>query len=271
MYHPASPDAPEFIEIKNIGDKKVNLFDPKFRDNTWALTGVRYKFPKDITLKPGQYAVVSSVAPAVFRERYGLPESVRVFGPFEGALSNGGERVSLLRPDEPDTEAGETIVPMLEVDSVRYKDGPKWPQDADGDGASIQRVKDSVFGDEPKSWKSSGRAGGTPGDLPLDKYPASRESASSLESLPAVPTPGEVELVLSEPAAPVPMRRVHESGEMYVSTRPQVVNEDYEEQVEIIPRRGRSVIPIFAGVAVACLVLFVVMLSLIVLIFKKWK
>ena len=67
-----------------------------------------------------------------FRNEYSVPENVRIFGDvdgFEGALNNSGEEIVLLRPDKPDFVIGQGIVvPLIEVDAVKYDGGIHWPE-----------------------------------------------------------------------------------------------------------------------------------------------
>jgi hypothetical protein len=55
---------------------------------------------------------------------------------------------------------------MLEVDSVRYNDRDPWPEAADGEGVSMERIPAAEFSDDPESWKGSAQDGGTPGNVP---------------------------------------------------------------------------------------------------------
>ena len=165
MYHPADEDNdPEWVEIVNTTDKRVALFDPLHQENTWQLKGVKFTFPANVGLDPGETAVISNLKPSQFREMFpDFPSKAKLFGPFKGTLANGGERISLLWPDTPDDETGEVIVPMIEMDTIRYNDKDPWPSDADGTGMSLERDLNAPFGDDVKAWKSSKKEGGTPG------------------------------------------------------------------------------------------------------------
>ncbi len=172
MYHPDDNDEEEgeFIEIWNWGSKAAQLFDPANPANTWRLSGVKFTFPEEQTLKPNEVALITRLDPDTFRRRYKIEASIKVFGPLDetAKLSNKGERLRLLRPDLPDVdlETQETTVPMLEVDSVRYNDRDPWPEAADGEGVSMERIPASEFSDDPESWKGSAQNGGTPGKVP---------------------------------------------------------------------------------------------------------
>lgn len=174
MYHPAEGDdsetEEEFVEIWNRSKNPVPLFSPMHPENTWQMTGWRFTFPPKLTLQPNEVAVVTNADPKAFRVRHEIPDAVKVFqtDPEEEAvLSNKGEWIRLLRPDLPDTDAetGETVVPMLEVDAVRYRDDAPWPEAADGEGPSLERKRDASYTNDPASWKASDKDGGTPGSL----------------------------------------------------------------------------------------------------------
>ncbi len=165
-YHPgeADPDeTTEFVEIWNRTDSVVALYDPDHPENTWAMAGIKFQFPPGQTLAAGERALITRLEPNQFRKRFALSESVKVFGPHTAALSNGGERLTLLRPEAPIDDDGETEVPMVPVDSLRYNDKEPWPVEADGLGKSLERINPTSFTDEPKTWRASEAIGGTPG------------------------------------------------------------------------------------------------------------
>lgn len=149
-YHPIAAGN-EFVELLNISDSTVPLFDPDARTNTWKIGGIGYTFPTNITLGPSQSLLVVATNPASFRAIYGVPESVQVFGPFPGTLQHGGERLTLQAPDTPNL----TMVPYVIMEEIRYDNKAPWPPDADGSGASLQRRSALVFGDDPTNWAAA--------------------------------------------------------------------------------------------------------------------
>ncbi len=166
QYHPA-PGEVEFIELKNIADHPVPLFDLEFPTHTWRITGADFVFPPGVTMPPGGIVVVADSDPALFRKRFGIAPEVPVFGPFGGNLQDSGERLELQRPDKPDpvtNKLGQVsfFVPFIGVDRVRYNDKAPWPTHAAGSGPSIERKSAANHGDDPANWAdSNGRA--TPG------------------------------------------------------------------------------------------------------------
>lgn len=151
------PAQPEFIEIKNISSFTVPLFDPDMPQNTWSLDGVGYLFPEGISLAPNELLVIANVEPDQFKAIHPIPEGVQVLGPYPGNLRNNGENLRLRRPDSPDIdpETGESTVPYILVDEVRYDDTPPWPTQARETGSSLERINLSAFSNDPNHWRAS--------------------------------------------------------------------------------------------------------------------
>jgi len=155
MYHPAD-GGDEFIELFNYSDDDIPLFSTDEPQNTWAfIDGVDFQFPEGVIMPGGSFLLVVRMAPDEFRTKYNIPESVPIFGPYDGKLSNGGERIVLARQNS----EGAYIV----VDDVTYDDSAPWPPEPDGDGPSLERKAPDLDGNEPTNWKASLLDGGTPG------------------------------------------------------------------------------------------------------------
>ncbi len=103
--------------------------------------------------------------PAAFRERYAIPSSIRIYGPYTGNLSNSGERIRLRKPDGPNLVDGLWVVPYIDVDSVTYADRAPWPSQPDGYGPSLERISPTAYADDPINWRPSRHNGGTPGTV----------------------------------------------------------------------------------------------------------
>ncbi len=155
-YHPVMPqDA--FVELKNISATNVPLFHAAFPANTWKLEGVGFTFPTNLTVPPGGLVLVVISNVTGFRANHSVPVNVPIFTyDFLGSLQGSGERLSLTRPDAPDTNG----TPYIVVDSVRYNDKAPWPAAADGSGPSLQRKFSNQYGDDPINWQA---ATATPG------------------------------------------------------------------------------------------------------------
>ena len=103
--------------------------------------------------------LVVETEPEAFRAKYNVPAAVMIFGPYSGALDNGGETIELRAPDKMNTNG---VVPYVVMDAVRYNDKSPWPVAADGGGASLQRAPVSGYGNEPLHWLAAAPTPGTP-------------------------------------------------------------------------------------------------------------
>lgn len=138
-YHPASGlKEDEFIELHNTADEPVSLGGWSFSD------GVEFVFPAGSTIGGGGFLVIARDA-ARIRARYGLGEGL-VLGDYEGALSNGGERLAL------SDDRGR------EVDDLVYLDEYPWPSEADGGGHSLECVNPRLDNSTPRNWLPSANA-----------------------------------------------------------------------------------------------------------------
>jgi hypothetical protein len=143
MYHPEDTGDPindpnaEFIELKNIhGSTTINLNLVKFTD------GIDFTFP-NISLGPGAYVVVAKDLTEFASKYPGFPGTV--VGPYNGRVSNGGERIEL------QDAIGQTI------HNFSFKDG--WYHITDGNGFSLNIINPSD--PEPANWEYSEPIGNT--------------------------------------------------------------------------------------------------------------
>ncbi|MGK0189428.1 MAG: hypothetical protein ACI9R3_005245 [Verrucomicrobiales bacterium] len=165
-YHPTG-DLPEFIEVTNITATPFDIAQWKLRD------GVDYDFPAFSSASPQtsflhafERIVIASVDAATFRQAYGLPPTVPVFGPWEGTLNNAGERITLKNKNG---------VSMATVD---YNDRGLWPVAADGTGHSLVLKDVDEGNDNWRNWTISAAPGGSPG---LPEVTQAEESIRSPE------------------------------------------------------------------------------------------
>ena len=157
-----APAQLEYVELHNISDQAVPLFNPLEPQNTWRLRGgVKLDFPTNTALPPGGFLLLTGFDPAAepgvaarFREHYDVTGGVTIVGPVAGRLANDGESVRLLRPDNTQGLGQEDAgyVPYLPVETISYDNREPWPSDADGTGLSLQRKEAAKFGDEPDNW-----------------------------------------------------------------------------------------------------------------------
>ncbi|MBM3844734.1 MAG: hypothetical protein FJ405_00415 [Verrucomicrobia bacterium] len=155
-YHPAD-GKPEYLELHNPGSQTFLADDPAGGTNRWILEGIDFELPSGFELSPGGYAVLASVAPAAFRQAYGLAPSTQVLGPFPGTLQDSGERLQILRP----SRATSTTQINALVEGVRYNDRAPWPPAADGSGPSLQRRSFLIPGVDFANWVAAQPTPGT--------------------------------------------------------------------------------------------------------------
>jgi hypothetical protein len=157
MYHPA-PAPPggayhdsefEFVEFQNVAAYPIKLAGMQLAG------GVTFTFP-DVTLEPGEYAVVVENR-TVFESRYGA--GINVVGEYSGKLHDGGELVEL-------RDAYGQIIHSFQYDGA-------WYPSTDGGGDSLVIVDpsaDSSTWDQSASWQASASPHGSPGGP--DVHPA---------------------------------------------------------------------------------------------------
>ncbi|MEM7391639.1 MAG: hypothetical protein AAF492_04755, partial [Verrucomicrobiota bacterium] len=158
MYNPTN--GPEFIELVNITEDPVPLYDVLHPTNTWQLTsGIDYVFPTNLTVPPLGVVVLSGLDETSLRAALPISPDVQVFGPWSGSLANGGENIRLFRPGDPEPDG---FVPQILVERVEYEDDAPWPVSPDGLGPSLERTALYRYGNDPINWSAS-IPGGTPG------------------------------------------------------------------------------------------------------------
>ncbi|HAK94486.1 MAG TPA: hypothetical protein DCM87_05665 [Planctomycetes bacterium] len=140
MYHPITEDdRDEYLEIYNRSSRTVDLAGCTVR-------GFGFTFPAKARIGPKSYIVVAK-DPARLGARYGIKSTI-LFGPCQGALSDGGETIRLETPEG------------VCIDEVTYGDRDPWPAWADGLGESLELVDVEGENDLPAAWGASdSRAG----------------------------------------------------------------------------------------------------------------
>ncbi|MDF7825738.1 lamin tail domain-containing protein [Pontiellaceae bacterium B12227] len=168
MYNPADGHH-EYIELANVSDSTVQLFDPSNPTNTWKVGGISFQFPDtNVALAQGQIMLLvrDTITPAAFRTTYSISNEVQVFS-YTGKLANDGETLTLRAPDEPvqtGSNAGE--VAYIIIDQVAFADTAPWPTEADGQGRSLERISSEAYGNDVSNWAISSQNGGSPGLAP---------------------------------------------------------------------------------------------------------
>lgn len=187
MYHPSDfiyggvtndNTIEEYIELKNITNAPVKLFDPAYPTNTWRIKGgVSFRFPTNITVAANSAILVVNFNPqtnltqlADFRAKYGVSADVPVFGPYSGKLNNKSDILELYKPDPvqlpPHPDAG--YVPDILVEKIKYEDNAPWPAGADNTGQALQRISHTGYANDHTNW-FAGPA--TPGNPEIPEIP----------------------------------------------------------------------------------------------------
>jgi len=114
-----------------------------------------------VTIAAGDYIVVVRDVNA-FTWRYPSVAAARIFGPYEGALDDGGEQLELSMPGDKDKFGRQHYI---RIDRVTYSDGSHpnnvpggvdlWPTAGDAGGKSLSRVVPSLYGNDPNNWTAA--------------------------------------------------------------------------------------------------------------------
>ena len=141
LYHPAGGEDLEWLELYNPMVLDMDL-------SGWSLSdGVTHTFDEGTVLPAGGFLVVAA-DPALLEEETGFADAL---GPYDGRLSNSGERVDLY------SNGGRLI------DTVAYGEDDPWPVQADGSGLSLAKIDLDAASDRAEHWTVSAELGGTPG------------------------------------------------------------------------------------------------------------
>ncbi len=168
MYSPIDPNE-EYIELYNPTSQAVALTTQTI---PWRLDGaVDYNFPASASIAAGGRIVVVGFDPQTeparvteFAAAYGgqLTANVNLFGPWQGNLSNEGERVAL---DKPQVGTDPVDIGWVVLDEVIYSPVAPWPAGTDATGDCLQRqhADETHSGSDPANWQT---AAPTPGRTP---------------------------------------------------------------------------------------------------------
>ncbi|HEX8310391.1 MAG TPA: lamin tail domain-containing protein, partial [Chthoniobacteraceae bacterium] len=139
----------EFIEIHNVGTRRVNLFGVTFAEGFPFQSLTLPAF----TLNQGDYVLVVKNKTA-FTLRYGSGVTPRIVGEWStGSLGNGGEQIRLLARDS------------SVIQDFTFSDAGAWPGRADGKGATLEYVGASFTTaalNLGTNWRASSEFHGTP-------------------------------------------------------------------------------------------------------------
>jgi len=128
----------EFIELTNTSPQSIDLSGYRFT------SGIDFKFPEGASIAAGEYLLLCKNADIY------AGKADQVFEWKSGKLSNNGEGLQL------NDKNG------IIADYVRYADGGYWPEDADGNGASLELQQNTAANSLAENWKATTN-GGSPG------------------------------------------------------------------------------------------------------------
>ena len=162
MYHPELNSDAEYVELLNVSNTAVSLYDEASGEG-WAFTnGITYAFSAvaPVTLEAGERLILTRNV-AAFESTYGsgVPEGTQVLEWTAGGLSNGGESLQLSKPGGLDSEQ---VRQFIRVDRVNYLDELPWPSLADGGGAALERINVHAYGNDFVNWAAEVASPGVP-------------------------------------------------------------------------------------------------------------
>ena len=161
MYHPSGDSEAEFLELRNISEAPVTLFDSE-QGAPWKMTdGIEFTFPSDapVTIDSGE-RIILTLSLESFIRQFSPPADTVIYQWSGGRLANGGEIVQLGKPGLAD-EFGEST--YIRVDRVNYNNSIPWPIEADGTGSSLSRIIEPAYGNDFINWRATPP---NPGDAP---------------------------------------------------------------------------------------------------------
>ena len=159
MYNPAAGNK-EFIEFKNLTSEPLSLWDTTL-SRGWRIDGgISFEFDPSVIIPTDGFLLVVGFDPnaenlAAFNNQYGTSLTAgQVVGPYSGDISNNTERIAIERPQASDDPLLPNDLSWIIVDETIYFDQAPWPDQADGDGLSLQRSRLEVSGNTPDNWKA---------------------------------------------------------------------------------------------------------------------
>ena len=125
----------EWIELFNKGSEEVDL-------TGWSIDGgIDFNFPVGTRIGAGDYLVVAKDVAALTSKYPELAQ--KMVGPYRNRLNNDRDLIRL-------EDAVENP-----VDEVRYVEGGRWPELADGNGSSLELRDPDADNNNPAAWAAS--------------------------------------------------------------------------------------------------------------------
>ncbi|MCK5000211.1 MAG: lamin tail domain-containing protein, partial [Anaerohalosphaera sp.] len=154
MYHPKTNEDAEYVEITNITNNTVNLYD-EITGQSWKFTdsdGIELFIPYGTTIDPNERLLLVKNQTAIQLEFTDVPAETQLFQWAYKSLDNGGEKIQLSKPGDVD-ETGKRY--FIRVDRVVYDDKNGWPTEPDGTGKSLERITNTDYGNDVINWQTA--------------------------------------------------------------------------------------------------------------------
>ena len=169
-YHSADElNTGDWVELYNPDDALADLSGWSFQDGNNRHSFV---FPVATLVSPHGFLVLCQD-----REALESLSGVPCVGDFDFGLRNSGELIRLYDRDG------------LLVDSVVYGDGSPWPEEADGDGPTLELRHHGLDNSNPDHWMASLATGGTPGRINSSQNPRGAGDSVPFSLSEATPNP----------------------------------------------------------------------------------
>jgi hypothetical protein len=155
-YNPPSGGAYEFVELYNRSGSPVTLMSEASTETSpgvfisenipWRLEGTGFEFPTNTTI-PADTRILVAKTPALYSSA-----PCAVYGPYDGALDNGGEEIEIQVPG--DQEYGQLRY-WIPIEKIDYDDVAPWPTSADGGGDSLNRNNINAYSRDYSNWNAA--------------------------------------------------------------------------------------------------------------------
>jgi hypothetical protein len=163
----AESKAAEFVELYNRSDSAVELAGSSTVGPTsaWRIEeGIQFSFPPGTVIPAHEFLVITGGDPRYVRERFDVPPSVQVIGPFAGILNSAGTTIALVGTE---FDQGTGAFRSRFQERVDFAFHALLPQALGSVGTALRRLDLNAYGNDPNNWTS---ASPSPGWLdPIDK------------------------------------------------------------------------------------------------------
>jgi hypothetical protein len=148
----------EFVELENVSAETVPLYDLAYPTNGWRIEGgISFSFTEPQAMAPGaKWIIANTNNVAAVRRLSGASDAQIVLGPYSGQLASSGERLSLVRPDNPQLpprpDAG--FVPYFVVEQLDYQSVAPWPAEAALADRCLARIASTAPAYQASNWRA---------------------------------------------------------------------------------------------------------------------